>query len=80
MRSTLPHPDLDLTDEEIDRICAGLTQNAAKVRYLRSLGLHVERKPNGRPLVNRAHYNEVRGGMRDFPMAEVGAGPVWGVH
>lgn len=50
----------DLTDEEIDRICAGLTQNAAKVRYLESLGVTVERKPNGRPLVNRWHYERVR--------------------
>lgn len=52
----------DLTDLEIDEICAGLRQNAAKVRYLRSLGLQVARRPNGRPLVNRSHYNLVRGG------------------
>lgn len=52
----------DLTDLEIDEICAGLRQNAAKVRYLRSLGLQVAQRPNGRPLVNRSHYNLVRGG------------------
>jgi len=52
----------DLTDAEIDAICAGYVQNAAKVRFLRRLGLTVERKPNGRPLVNRAHYDAVRGG------------------
>lgn len=83
MRSTGPHPDADLTDEEVDRICSGLTQNAAKVRYLRGLGLQVERKPNGRPLVNRAHYNAVRGRARaeEAELAEAeGAGPVWGVH
>ncbi len=34
----------DLTDAEVDEICAGLTQNAAKCRYLRSLGLRVERR------------------------------------
>lgn len=51
----------DLTDDEIDGICEGLTQKAAKVRYLRSLGLVVTRKPNGKPLVNRRHYDEVRG-------------------
>lgn len=46
----------DLTNEEIDRICEGLTQNYAKCRYLRSLGLRVERRPNGRPLVARAEW------------------------
>jgi len=53
----------ELTDEEIDRICAGLTQNAAKVRYLQGLGLIVGRKPNGRPLVGRAHFEAVRSGV-----------------
>ena len=51
----------DLTDTEVDAICAGLTQNAAKVRFLERLDLKVARKPNGRPLVNRAHYDAVRG-------------------
>lgn len=49
----------DLSDAEIDTICAGLVQNAAKVRYLRSMGLTVRQKPNGKPLVNRAHYDAV---------------------
>ncbi len=49
----------DLDDSEIDAICAGLTQNAAKVRYLRRMGLTVRQKPNGKPLVNRAHYDAV---------------------
>lgn len=49
----------DLTDAEIDSICAGLVQNAAKVRYLRRMGLTVRQKPNGKPLVNRAHYDAV---------------------
>lgn len=49
----------DLDDEEIDAICAGLVQNAAKVRYLRRMGLTVRQKPNGKPLVNRAHYDAV---------------------
>lgn len=51
----------DLSNADIDSICEGLTQNAAKVRYLESLGLTVDRKPNGRPLVNAAHYDAVRG-------------------
>lgn len=70
----------DLTDAEVDRICDGLKQNAAKVRYLRGLGLHVERKPNGRPLVNRAHYELVRGQAGASAQPAEAAGPVWGVH
>jgi hypothetical protein len=48
----------DLSDDEIDQICDGLTQNAARVRYLKVMGLVVRQKPNGRPLVNRTHYIE----------------------
>lgn len=51
----------NLTDAEIDDMCDGLVQNHAKVRYLQSLGLKVDRKPNGRPLVSRSHYEAVRG-------------------
>ena len=36
------------TDQEVDDICAGLVNNAAKVRYLRAQGLTVTTKPNGR--------------------------------
>lgn len=43
-------------------ICEPLKQPAAQIRYLRRLGLRVDRKPNGKPLVNRQHYNAVRGG------------------
>lgn len=53
----------NLTDAEVDAICDGLKQSAAKVRYLRRLGLTVNEKPNGRPLVNRKHYDEVMGGV-----------------
>lgn len=49
----------DLSDSEIDNICRGYTQNAAKVRFLRGMGLVVRRKPNGQPLVNRKHYDTV---------------------
>jgi hypothetical protein len=41
------------TDAEVDDMCAGLTQDAAKIRFLRRLGLRVDRKPNGRPLAWR---------------------------
>jgi hypothetical protein len=71
------HPDL--TDSEIDEICAGLKQGYAKVRFLERLGLTVRRKPNGRPLVNRAHYNAVMGGGTS-DKADDANGPIWGVH
>ncbi len=71
----------DLTDAEVDLICDGYVQNAAKVRYLRGLGLNVARKPNGRPLVNRAHHDSVRGHAAAQPVATNGrAQPKWGVH
>lgn len=66
----------DLSNAVIDDICEGLTQNAAKVRYLESLGLTVGRKPNGRPLVNAAHYHAVRGGGTK-PAAAAPSGIVW---
>lgn len=65
----------DLSDAEVDRICSGLTQNAAKVRYLRDvLHLPVARRPNGRPLVRRADWERAQ------PPAHNGrpaSGPKW---
>ncbi len=43
-----------LSDAELDELCAPLKQGAAQIRYLRSLGIKVDRKRNGRPLVWRA--------------------------
>ena len=63
----------DLLDAEIDSICAGLTQNAARVRYLKRMGLVVRQKPNGRPLVNRAHYDASTSSKKDLSTAE----PKW---
>jgi hypothetical protein len=54
------------TDAEIDNLCDGYTMNAAKVRYLRSLGLCVTRKPNGRPLVIRSHAEIVLAGRQQL--------------
>ena len=48
------------TDQEIDDLCAGLCTSAAKVRHLRAQGLTVTQKPNGRPLVIRAHADLAR--------------------
>ena len=66
---------VDLTDSEIDAICDGLTQNAAKVNFLRKMGLVVRQKPNGRPLVNRAHYDAVTSGQKQSKFSE----PAWSV-
>lgn len=68
----------DLTDDEIDAICAGYVQNAARVRYLKRLGLTVRVKPNGRPLVNRNHYDAVMG-CANQPQ-RIDLQPNWGVH
>ncbi len=72
---------MDLTDTEIDNICAGYVQSAAKVRFLQSMGLVVRRKPNGRPLVNRAYYDAAMGGSGSaVANAKSDNQPVWGVH
>jgi hypothetical protein len=65
----------NLGDNEIDDICAGLTQNAARVRFLRAMGLFVRQKPNGRPLVSRAHYIEVTSNTKAAASNE----PIWTV-
>jgi len=54
----------DLSDDEIAHICKPLTQGAAQCRYLRSLGLTVRRRPDGSPLVNRAHYDALMTGAQ----------------
>lgn len=54
----------DLTDQEVDALCDGLRQNAAKARHLRGLGLTVNTRPNGQPLVMRAHAEQVLAGQR----------------
>lgn len=61
-----------LTDDEVDGICAGLRQSAAMVRFLQGLGLPVQRKPNGRPLVRRADFDRVQS-----QNARLAAGPKW---
>ena len=56
-----------LTDSEIAAICSPLTQGAAQVRYLRSLGVPVQRKPNGRPLVRRCDWEREAGKPANGP-------------
>lgn len=57
-----------LTDAEVDAICDGLRQSAAKARFLAGLGLVVNFKPNGRPLVVRAHAEHVLAGLKQPPL------------
>lgn len=66
----------DLTDAEVDQICAGLVQNAAKVRYLKALGLRVDRRPNGRPLVSRSEWDRRNNATNPSKSAN---GPKWTV-
>lgn len=54
---------LFLLEAEIAELCAPLTQPSAQVRYLRSLGLTVTVKPNGRPAVVRSHAEAVLSGL-----------------
>lgn len=54
-----PTPPADLTPDEIARICHPLKQRAAMVRFLRAMKLTVRLTPEGAPLVNRRHYDEV---------------------
>lgn len=49
-----------LTEAEIADITAPLTQGAARIKYLRRLGVKVEPKPNGQPLVWRADFEAAR--------------------
>ncbi|MET3517833.1 hypothetical protein ABIC63_005638 [Pseudacidovorax sp. 1753] len=71
----------DLSDEEVNEICAGLKQNAAKVNYLRQLGLRVLRRPNGRPLVARDDWQRVWAShnSRTAPTRSIANGPRWRV-
>jgi len=57
------------TDQEIDDLCAGLSNSAAKVRHLRNMGLTVTRKPNGRPLVMRGQAEVVLSGLQQITPA-----------
>lgn len=61
-----------LTDDEIRELCAPLTQPSAQLRYLRGLGLLVQQKPNGRPLLAVSEFERVLGAARLAPAAAPG--------
>jgi len=53
-----------LTDAEVAELCAPLRRGAAQARYIRErLGVPVQLKPNGRPLVSRLVLERVLAGM-----------------
>jgi hypothetical protein len=53
-----------LTDDEVAQICDPLKMGGAQFRYLKRLGLVVNRKPNGRPLVARGEIDRVLTGRQ----------------
>jgi hypothetical protein len=55
---------LFLLDAEIAMMCDGLRTPAAQLRFLGRLGLHVQRKPNGKPLLARSEVERVLGAAR----------------
>lgn len=57
------------SDAEINDLCKPLTQPAAQIRYLRSEGFTVGRKPGGAPLLMRDHVALVLGGKPAAPDA-----------
>jgi len=62
---TIEHPYL--TDSEMREICAPLTRACAIHRWFERNGFVTKKKPNGMPLVSRAHYNEVMSGCTTTP-------------
>ena len=62
-----------LTDDEISAICDPLVLPAAQRKYLARLGLLVQAKPNGRPLVARSEFERVLGAGRFGQQAQNGA-------
>lgn len=64
-----------LRADEIAEICAPLTQPAAQVRYLASLGLLVKRKPNGSPLVARSEFERAMVARKPEGITAPGAQP-----
>lgn len=47
-----------LSQDEIDDLCDPLTQHAAQIRFIKRLGIKVDRKPGGAPFVMRSHFEE----------------------
>jgi hypothetical protein len=59
-----------LTDQEIAEITSPLTQGAARCRFLTSLGVKVERRPDGQPLVGRAEFEDLMQARRTAKLSD----------
>lgn len=68
--TTLPF----LSDAEVAEICAPLKVPAYQVKFLQRLGLIVNRKPNGKPLVARGEVERVLVGRASEAAQNTGAG------
>jgi hypothetical protein len=67
-----------LTDAEIAEICTPLIAPSTQIRYLARLGLIVNRKPNGKPLVARGEFER---GSRSIAPVAIGTEPdLAGLH
>lgn len=62
-----------LTDDEIAKTCDPLVMPAAQRRYLGTLGLLVNEKPNGRALVARSEFERVLGASRMTAAGDIAA-------
>lgn len=74
--TTDPRPPY-LTDDEIAEICRPRTQGAAQIRYLRSLGLKVERRGDGTPLVWRHSVGAAPGTSAGGGTVQPANEPTW---
>jgi hypothetical protein len=64
-----------LSETEIAEICAPLSMPAYQAKYLKRLGLIVNRKPNGRLLVARGEFERVLIGRQPEPDSALSAQP-----
>lgn len=69
-----------LTDEEISELCIPLTQGAAQIRLLKSWGIKVERKANGKPLVWRTDVERRQGASGERDTVRASNEPNWSRH
>ena len=60
---------INLTAEELREI-TGKVKPSAQVRVLRTLGFTVKLRPDGRPLMSRAHFEALMGGLPSSTKAQ----------
>lgn len=65
-----------LTDAEVAAITKPLQQGAARCRYFRKLGIKVDPRPDGQPLVGRAEFEAARMAKERAQAAPPGANVV----